>query len=176
MTWEGPLCLLATLPGFSVQTDIAVGLGKISFRVLTLETNRHFIDSLSVDAYLFTFKALFAGSLSLLRENVMKKVHVILMLVLFGFSLVAAANSYAADSERSRTLRVIPTTPTQQQPLSTPAAPAAGGIPGGSFGQGSYTSGCCQKPGPSGLHCCDTRDCGWFDCGDEINMPQKTYR
>ncbi len=51
-----------------------------------------------------------------------------------------------------------------------PPKPAAG-QPGGGMGGGpsnNFAAGdsCCQKPGPSGLHCCDTRDCGWFDCND----------
>ena len=55
------------------------------------------------------------------------------------------------------------------------AAPAAGGIPGGS-GPNSYAGGCCQKPTPfPGWDCCDTRDCGWMQCGDATSM-QKKYR
>ena len=37
---------------------------------------------------------------------------------------------------------------------------------------------CCQKPTPfPGLHCCDTQDCGWFDCGEDgVRTKMKVYR
>ena len=109
----------------------------------------------------------------------MKKVNVVMVLVLFGFSLMAVAASYAADSEQGRRQRAAPTTPAQQQTISTPAAPTAGETPGGSSGPGpgSFTGGCCQKPTPfPGWDCCDTRDCGWMKCGDAASMPPKKYR
>jgi hypothetical protein len=34
---------------------------------------------------------------------------------------------------------------------------------------------CCTPPGPNGLHCCDTRDCGWFSC-DSIRSAKKSFR
>ena len=50
------------------------------------------------------------------------------------------------------------------------------GKPHGMIGVPGMTAGCCQKPGPDGLHCCDTRDCGWFDCHAMLSKEQKTYR
>ena len=60
------------------------------------------------------------------------------------------------------------------RPLRQPDTPweAGSGIPGQ---QDEFTAGCCQPPGPDGLHCCDTRDCGWFEC-DDFMMPEKVYR
>ncbi len=44
--------------------------------------------------------------------------------------------------------------------------------PGGRAGK------CCEKPAPfPGLYCCDTRDCGWFDCDAEVSgEPKKQFR
>jgi hypothetical protein len=100
----------------------------------------------------------------------MKKIKALLLLTLLGFFLAIAAGSFAADRDSSKRAVPVP-----QQALTAPGSPAAGGTPGGSS-PGSFTGGCCQKPGPAGLHCCDTRDCGWFDCGDMVSMPKKTYR
>lgn len=61
-----------------------------------------------------------------------------------------------------------------------PEDPAFGILPRGpAFGipRPDVFGGCCQKPGPDGLHCCDTRDCGWFDCGDDaVRRHRKIFK
>ena len=55
-------------------------------------------------------------------------------------------------------------------------APAAGSR-SGPRGPGSFTGGCCSSPTPfPGLDCCDTTDCGWFDCNESATRSIKRYR
>ena len=89
------------------------------------------------------------------------------MLLVFG----SAAN--AADD----TVRVK-SAPVQVKSLKAKKsdAPCAAGtsLPGGG---GNYSSGCCASPPPfPGLACCDTRDCGWFNCDSEMKKPGKKFR
>lgn len=58
--------------------------------------------------------------------------------------------------------------------VRTPDQPTRSGKPGQIPGEMSVSANCCKPPGPDGLHCCDTRDCGWFDC-DAMRGATKTY-
>lgn len=62
------------------------------------------------------------------------------------------------------------------KPAKPKPAPAAGQpqLPGGSQ---NFAGSCCSPPTPfPGLHCCDTRDCGWFSCDDNISEDKKFKR
>jgi hypothetical protein len=99
------------------------------------------------------------------------------ILPLFAAALLVVTLAVPPVQAQSRggTSRPAPA-PTFSMPdaMREPAHPQ--GLPGTSGNESlSITSGCCQAPGPDGLHCCDTRDCGWFSCGD-MAIPSKTYR
>jgi hypothetical protein len=71
---------------------------------------------------------------------------------------------------RATTAPIDPATPSVKTPQLEPTG-------GNFFGQPDYQAGCCQKPTPfPGLHCCDTQDCGWFDCSSVISSDQKVYK
>ena len=87
--------------------------------------------------------------------------------------MVLGSMSYAAD-EKARAQAV----PMQVKSVKakTASSPCAGGapLPGGG---GNYASGCCESPPPfPGLACCDTRDCGWFNCDSEMKQSGKKFR
>jgi hypothetical protein len=99
-----------------------------------------------------------------------------------GYITVVSAEDGIRVSETLRHKNRATTAPSVQ---TIPAVPAMPGVTtpsseptGGSFfGQPDYQAGCCQKPTPfPGLHCCDTQDCGWFDCGSAISLDQKVYK
>ncbi len=96
----------------------------------------------------------------------------LLIVATSGFSSAAKADQLEAEI---RTTAPIVTVQQSGSPAARmpKAAPAAGGRLGS---KNVAPAGCCNPPGPDGLHCCDTRDCGWFDCGDSLKRSDKKYR
>ncbi len=114
---------------------------------------------------------------------------------IFAFMVMAGTNAGTADAaERDRgmipgspepTTRGEPEYPAAHPPepgesaVSAPSAPCPPPPKAGPYGDlggtpGSYSGSCCEKPAPfPGLHCCDTRDCGWFDCDSAMRMQRK---
>ncbi len=89
--------------------------------------------------------------------------------VLAGVLAVWAASipSVQADDRKPEGVR------TRAPAVVAPQEPAAPKRPIGTKGS---MAGCCTPPGPDGLECCDTRDCGWFDCDDGTSLTGKKYK
>lgn len=88
---------------------------------------------------------------------------------------LAAAAERATDSSSS-TPTTTPTMDKMMKGTTGAAMGGGGGLPSGP--SGSYAAkGCCQPPSPDPSRlCCDSRDCGWFDCSVMGNMVPKTYK
>ena len=92
-----------------------------------------------------------------------------ILTIIFAFSTVSVA--YSADD---RAVQKRSTTPAATG-IASPLAPAAGSTPSSQSGPGNLSGSCCESPSPfPGLYCCDTRDCGWFDC-DALRLPGKRF-
>jgi hypothetical protein len=128
-------------------------------------------------------KALISGQRRFkMRQLIIATITLSFLFVSSGYITVVSAEDGIRVSETLRHKNRATTAPSVQ---TTPAVPAMPGIKAPQseptsesfFEQPDYQAGCCQKPTPfPGLHCCDTQDCGWFDCSSVISSDQKVYK
>jgi hypothetical protein len=102
------------------------------------------------------------------------------LIILFTFMCGANSMTYAAESRVTIDNSTI-TEASKRTKIKTPISvkgnvpvPAKGNVPGSGGANNKYAGSCCASPSPfPGLYCCDTRDCGWFSCGDNISGKKK---
>ncbi|MEH6549942.1 MAG: hypothetical protein V7711_13090 [Pseudomonadales bacterium] len=89
----------------------------------------------------------------------MKALSLLLLLCVFSISPVThGGEDKAARAPVSSTSSAEMTVAPVRSTVHKGSSGMAGGL--------DVSASCCQAPGPNGLHCCDTRDCGWFNCND----------
>ena len=109
----------------------------------------------------------------------MKLNRIIGPLLIFIVTSGLGISAVSAEDDATTGIRTMKSVADSEKPrVGMPRGATAGNLPGSGAGSSSYSGGsCCSPPSPfPGLYCCDTQDCGWFDCDATISSRQKNFK